>query len=341
MAVRCVESDLDNLLGLNVQRLVSSTSSLKTVRLLQHCQSFAAVTLGDCTVQQVMGNYVAQSAWEQPYVMHMLLAVSSAHMKRLALASSTPKSRQILAMAEAKHWQHGLSLYRAALATPATRNQQDIDALISTTFLSVIFTFALEDRVDAHSFETDFDKSVNHALTPMAAGSGIIALGQVTGIQTSIAWMPVLRNSNDRKGTYTSQSSCIEGVSPTILQFCGVNEHSTAVNNEYYRILQMLGPLLQLERGIRHFTKLVAFGGRSVHLFRPLLQKRDPKALLLLSYWFALLRQLDQWWLNIRVRSTCCAIVTYLRTIADPTMHALLSFPASCGDGVLDQYNDL
>ena len=123
--------------------------------------------------------------------------------------------------------------------------------------------------------------------------------------------------------------------------FCGVNEHSTSVNNEYHRILQMLGPLLQLERGIRHFTKLVAFGGRSVHLFRPLLQRRDPKALLLLSYWFALLRQLDQWWLNIRVRSTCHAIVTYLRAMADPTMNALLSFPASCADGTFDRYSDL
>ena len=303
------------------------------MRLLQHFQSVASVTLGDSTVQQVMNTYVARSAWDEPYVMHMLLAVSSAHLKRLAPNSNTLRKRRSYAMAEAKHWQGGLLLYQEALATPG--GKQNVDALISTTFLSVIFAFALEDQIPEDAFITDYDKSVAHALSPMAAGSGIIALGEAFRIHTSQAWMPVLRKGNDRLGTYTSQAPGIEGLPSALADLCGVDEQSTSANNEYHSIIRMLAPLLRLEPSVEHFTKLIAFGGRNFSLFRPLLERRDAKALLLLWYWFALVRQLDQWWLNIRASSSCLAIATYLHTVPDPKIHALLSFPISCDQGDL------
>ncbi|TKA62933.1 hypothetical protein B0A55_12314 [Friedmanniomyces simplex] len=316
MAVRSFAGDLKSLLGHDTGAgLASPAASLSTVHLLHHFQSTASTTLGDSTVQQIMHSHVSHSAWEQPYVMHMLLAVSSAHLKRLAPASNTPEETRLSAVAEAEHWQNGLSLYRAALAAPATRSKQNVDALIGTTFLSVIFAFALEDQIAPDAFLTEYDKSVAHVLIPMAAGSGIIALNEAVRMHDSIAWMPVLRKGNDRCRTYTSQLPGIDGLPPALVRVCALDELSSSANNEYHSILRMLTPLLRLERSVEHFTKLIAFGGRSFSLFRPLLQRRDAKALLLLSYWIALLLQLDQWWLN------------------DTAIHALLPFPASCGYG--------
>ena len=336
MAVDSVRSDLDDLLRIdNLVALSSPSASISAVRLLQHFQSVASTTLGDSTVQQVMHSHVAHSAWNQPYVMHMMLAVSSAHLKRFVPASNTLEGRRPYAIAEARHWQNGLALYRSALATSAARVKQNVDALISTTFLSVIFAFALEDRVPLNAFVGDYDNAVAHALSPMAAGSGIIALGQTVQVHDSIAWMPVLRKGNDRVATYTSQTPGTEGLPRALVELCDINEDSTSANNEYHSIVRMLTPLLRLERSVEHFVKLIAFGGRTFSLLRPLLKRRDAKALLLLSYWFALVRQVDQWWLNVRATSSCLAIVTYLVTISDPKINALLSFPASCGQADL------
>ena len=65
--------------------------------------------------------------------------------------------------------------------------------------------------------------------------------------------------------------------------------------------------------------------------FRPLLFRKDPRGLLLAAYWFASLRQIDQWWLTVRARSECMAIVSYLTELQDPKIAALLAYPASFG----------
>ncbi|KAK0353874.1 hypothetical protein LTR91_014168 [Friedmanniomyces endolithicus] len=332
MAVDGVRIRLSDLFALDQH---APPASLSTVRLLQHFQSIASATLGDSTVQHVMSSHVAHNSWSQPYTMHMLLAVSSAHLQRLTRASTTPEESRRSTLAEAEHWHNGLALYRAALASPASRNPtaHNVDALIGTTFLSVIFAFALEDQIPANAFLTNYDEAVAHALSPLAAGSGILALDHAVPMQSAVAWMPVLRKGNDRVGTYTDQSPGTAGLPPAFVRLCGVDEQSCAVNNEYHSILRLLAPLLRLERSVEHFTKLIAFGGRTFGLFRPLLRKRDARALLLLAYWIALLRQLDQWWLNVRVRSSCAAIVTYLRTVGDPGVEALLAFPALGGEG--------
>ncbi|KAK1058953.1 hypothetical protein LTR74_013010 [Friedmanniomyces endolithicus] len=328
MAVDGVRIRLSDLFALDQH---APPASISTVRLLQHFQSIASATLGDSTVQHVMSSHVAHNSWSQPYTMHMLLAVSSAHLKRLTLASITPEASRRSSLAEAEHWHNGLALYRAALASRSTAH--NVDALIGTTFLSVIFAFALEDQIPANAFLTNYDEAVAHALSPLAAGSGILALDQAVPMQSAVAWMPVLRKGNDRVGTYTDQSPGTAGLPPAFVQLCGMDERSSAANNEYHSILRLLAPLLRLERSVEHFTKLIAFGGRTFGLFRPLLRKRDARALLLLGYWIALLRQLDQWWLNVRVRSSCLAIVTYLRTVGDLGVEALLAFPASGGEG--------
>ncbi|TKA55283.1 hypothetical protein B0A49_12685, partial [Cryomyces minteri] len=277
--------------------LASPTAFIRNVRILQHFQSVTSVTLGGSAVQRVMHSSVPQSAWQQPYLMHMLLAVSSAHLKRLMQVSNGKESRAY-AVAEAKHWQSGLSLYRSAIAASTGRIKPNVDVLVGTTFLSVICAFTLEDEVPLDAFVNSYDETLTYALNPMAAGSGIQALGGVINLNDSIAWMQVLRDSDDRFSTYTSQVPGVLGMPPALVDLCGLNESSTRDSNEYHSIVRLLTPLLRLEVDIEHFTKLIAFGGRTFVRFRPLLQRRDPKALLLLSYWFALLRRIDQWWLN-------------------------------------------
>lgn len=80
MSVDLVETDLAALLSM------PSTQSFKlspfesaergNVRMLQHFQSVASLTLGSWRIKEVMHSFVAVSAWYYPYLMHMALAVS-------------------------------------------------------------------------------------------------------------------------------------------------------------------------------------------------------------------------------------------------------------------------
>ncbi|KAK5105658.1 hypothetical protein LTR62_002508 [Meristemomyces frigidus] len=336
LAVNCAVSDLNDPVQPDKPTGAGAlTASRNTIGLLQHFQSVTSVTLGDSPVQQVMNTHVAQSAWENPYLMHMLLAVSSAHLKWLRSATKRLQESRLYAIAEAEHGQTGLSLYQAALVAAGSGSEQNMDALISTTFLSVIFAFRLEDQVSSNAFSTDYDTAVAHALGPLAAGSGIIALGEAFRVLDCVAWMPVIRRGDDRFGSYTNQAPGIEGLPSALVDLCDLDEQSTSENSEYYSVVRALAPLLRLGPSIDHFSKLIAFGDRKFSLLRPLLRRRDAKALLLLSYWLGLLRRLDQWWLNVRTSSLCLAVVEYLLTIPHPKIHALLSYPASCGQGDL------
>ena len=85
--------------------------------------------------------------------------------------------------------------------------------------------------------------------------------------------------------------------------------------------------------------------GRIRPEFYALLRTRDPRALVILAYWFALMcgggggggGGVRQWWIVGRVKSECVAICSYLKhnhccATDDPRIRALLHFPARlCG----------
>lgn len=78
MAMDLVETDLNSLLFEESSFLPGTMRNQSgNARMLQHFQSVASVTLGCSTVQDVMQSFVGSSAWDNPFLMHMVLAVSS------------------------------------------------------------------------------------------------------------------------------------------------------------------------------------------------------------------------------------------------------------------------
>ena len=144
-------------------------------------------------------------------------------------------------------------------------------------------------------------------------------------------WKPVITQSDDVEGTFSNGIVSIEGLPIAFVELCDITAVSSRASNDYTHIVRLLSPLLRLEPDPENFTKLISFSGRTWPEFRPLLLRKDPRALLLLSYWFALLRQIDQWWLIQRARTECVAITAYLNELRDPHISALLSFPKSFG----------
>ena len=327
MSVDLLNADLNILLA-DDGAIATGSAATANVRMLQHFQATTFLTLGGPRYTKVFQSSVKGKAWELPYLMHMTLAVSCAHLKRLVPRDSNLSLHQRYAVAEASHWQSGLHLYRKALAG----KEHDFDGTITATFLSIIFTFALDDEIPQDSYAADDPEKLMHALNPLAATGGFGAIRNVLGerILDSV-WRAVLFDSDDDQGTFSSETPGIEGLPTAFIDLCGLDESSNSENNPYHTIVRLLTPLLLLRPDGNNFTKLIAFSGRAWRYFKPLLFRRDARVLLLIAYWFALMRQVDQWWIATRARTECLAIVKYLCLVGDEKIVALLPFPASLG----------
>lgn len=78
----------------------------------------------------------------------------------------------------------------------------------------------------------------------------------------------------------------------------------------------------------------MAFAGELPNSFVRLLDERDPRALLILCYWSALLSQLDFWWVIESAHTVCRELCAYLDKVPDQRVRNLLQFPASKCDYV-------
>jgi hypothetical protein len=265
--------------------------------------------------------------------MHIVMAVSCAHLKRLHCDELQFGLRQRFSLAEATHWQTGLQQYRQALTT----ENRDFDATVAATFLTIIFAFSLDDDIPPNAYTVDNEETFRHAINPMAATGGFRAVRDVFGsFMNGSVWKTVLQQSDDDAGTFSDATrEGTSGLPIALVELCELDATSTNDSNEYHYILRLLTPLLCLRPDQENFTKLISFSGRTWPFFRPLLLRKDPRGLLLVAYWFAALGQVDQWWLTVRARTECIAIVTHLAQLQNPKIDALLAYPASFGQADL------
>jgi len=175
-----------------------------------------------------------------------------------------------------------------------------------------------------------------HAINPLAATGGFGALRVILGEHMmESTWGSVLQDSDDELGTFTDDRIGTAGLPAAFVDLCELDAESNAENNPYHAIVRRLTPLLRLRPCEDSFTKFIAFSGRTWRYLRPLLLVRDARALLLISYWFALMKEKKQWWICVRAETECIAIVDYLRRSEDPRILPLLTFPASLGQADL------
>ena len=173
MSVDLVETELGELLNLS-----PGSECTLDLHILQHFRSFTSLTLGGKLCKGVMHSFVAQKAREYPFLMHMVMAVSSAHLKRLYAGAAQMRQHQQSSIMEAYHWQTGLHEYQQQLIAT---DKPDFDATVATTFLTIIFTFALDDEIPIDTFGGDDSEKLTHAFNPIAATNGFRAIRDVYG----------------------------------------------------------------------------------------------------------------------------------------------------------------
>lgn len=109
--------------------------------------------------------------------------------------------------------------------------------------------------------------------------------------------------------------------------------------NPYHDPVHALALLMPLEPGLNSLIKYVHFSARVYPPFIKLVERHEPRALLVLSYWFALMASVgDLWWCKHKSDRDCFAICMYLDMVAEQDIKDLLEFPAAaCGYPLSEQ----
>jgi hypothetical protein len=309
------------------------------VHILQHFETVTYATTGSPVVQEVVKAGNLKFAMTHPFLMHATLAFAAAHLKYLVPFSANPIAYRQNAIAEAYHWQRASHLFRKELNSPLGLCFQNMDPILTASMLLARQSFLLDDG------DLEFPKSFVN-VPPEQTASSVNWFTVQSGIKSLLIafqahipqsiWFPVFRESDDNRGTFFDERPGAKGLIPALAEFCGITETSTTANNPYHAPLRLLTPLLRLEAGIETFSKLITFMGRMDARFHGLLIEKDTGALLLFSYWLALMSKAEQWWIVGRVRNECVAICRFLRNDSDPRLRALLEFPVNTCEIDLD-----
>lgn len=123
-------------------------------------------------------------------------------------------------------------------------------------------------------------------------------------------------------------TSGIDKIPFAFLRLFELHNSSTPQNNIYYTAVQTVLPILSLPYTKGAFVLFYGFVRHIQPAFKQLLAQKDSRALLLMAYWYTIIRGAE-WWIERRATLECQAICIYLeRYHADETLlQELLQFP--------------
>jgi hypothetical protein len=113
-----------------------------------------------------------------------------------------------------------------------------------------------------------------------------------------------------------------------ILELYEIDEKSTDENNPYYSAVRTIASLLPIQCERSNIVRFLNFISHTTPQFKGLIRAKDPRALLLMAYWYAMVGH-AVWWLERRTVLEGQATCLYLeRYYPDETrIHDLLKFP--------------
>lgn len=259
---------------------------------------------------------VLDQAKRHPHLMHSMLAVSALHLNHYG---NKQYRRPGLA-----HLQVALPKFRQSVAGPIS--PQESPHILYSAMLITLHYFAITSRAvtDSWVFSSSPDRldwlTVSQGLAPL--------FGATRQHHTDTFMTPVFR-------IVEGDRAADRGLPPSMLELCGWTPAATPDElrrNPYVAPLQQLNALLPLEHTVPHVLKYLRFMADFDKRFSRLIAARDPRALLIMAYGFALMCDVELWWTQPRARRDCWAICSYLDTLGDRNIRPHLGFPArACG----------
>ncbi|KAF2810521.1 uncharacterized protein BDZ99DRAFT_508916 [Mytilinidion resinicola] len=318
---------------------------IHAVELLDHWFDADYPWIGTTEVQNTMQKHGFNLGLGAPCLLHGILAFAACHLNYLQPGNLKYE------IASTIHYNRSLALYSNQISTHV--GADNADQLFGTWFLLGPMTFwnlsrpsdqlHLESHGDvtAGSAEPATKDPFSHGdFTWLRALQGTRILQDDPAIQTHLKdsiWAPIFLEAREWEADVdmSNDSQTDSDVYQNLIalkELCDVQADSSSTDNPYQHPIQRLGRLSATEPHRDMVGWYMVWVGKLSPEFLNLLEESDPKALLILAYWCALILRINFWWITRSAKQQCTKVCTYLDQFSEPGVQNLLEFPASaCG----------
>ena len=318
--------------GFNLQELLvlcgktslpSMEESAFAVKAMHHFETVTSSTMGSYLAQEIISQRVLKMVTSSPHLFHAVLGISAAHLQYLLPVKMNPSKNREHQVAETKHWQQALKLFRAEMSQPERFGSHNMDSILTTCMILSVQTFSLSSDGTTKSFLQVPASERESALSWITGQRGLKALNlELEHCVRNSVWFPVFIEA-DNFGSSPHQD---ELDVDRVMELLGGLTRSNLV---YRDPRDLLDQQLRIEPSVATFHNLITLPARLEAPFLDLLRSKDPAALLILAYWLGHISKIGFWWITPRAQFECAAICQELCSNSDLEIQELLQFPAA------------
>ncbi|KAK0702773.1 hypothetical protein B0H67DRAFT_547011 [Lasiosphaeris hirsuta] len=292
--------------------------------LLSRFQHTNILTVGPKDLSLLFQQEIIKEAIANPFLMHMVLALTLIHDIHSASASDRRKT-----VALAYHYFHGTTLFNKKLSRPIDPHERD--ALWPAAALTATSAFAdiTATRMD-ESWPLTPPSADDLSWLKLTSGKqAIIELSNPIRKQGTSGRVPITSTLAQFIQPTANVGDEVFNLPPIFIELYGLDEFSTPTSNPYHTAATLLAQIIPLEINRNTVSKFLSFVGFPDPRYVRLLADRDPSAMLLLLYWYAKALSLDQWWIWRRAHLEGPAMCDFLAKefSTKPEMLELLEYP--------------
>jgi hypothetical protein len=294
-----------------------------SLELLDHFVETKVPWIGSPECQRIMQEHAFRLALEAPYLLHAILAFSATHLSFLH-----PDEKKY-GIAAATHYECSLALYSSQLRTGL--NGVSADAIFACCHLHSMLAFR---NVYLASTELLLDSADGYAHGWLRAIQGTKVLREHSALKPDAdqsIWAPVCIEGRAYEdftfnGELDDTDSTAFMRSKALHQLCDVSMDSRNSVNPYQEPLIQLCRLLRCKIGHGTIGMLMVFIGKLPYSFVKLLDEMDPRAMLIIAHWCALMEKVNQWWISQSAEVECARLCGFLEGLSDSRILDLLPF---------------
>ena len=237
--------------------------------------------------------------------MHVVLTLTHVHDRYL---SREPRA---MSTTEAFHWWRGTVLYNRALSRPIPPEERD--ALWGTAALLGAIAFSNVTAKDV-SESWPLRAPTPEDMDWFRMSDGKKAVWKIASpLRPDSVFAATYRQHYENDAFIAVTASDLTSTPQEFIDFYDIPTESTSASSNPYRSSAYhIMSLLKYECNHATILKFLNFIMSIDSIFKELLAAKDPKALLLLAYWYAKVCTYQQWWICRRAVTECQAICIYL-----------------------------